>query len=149
MQTQTTAVGLVPTERRNPTQLTLMPVGQSQTALTRDQKRVAKEFGRETLVIEAERKKTEYGMWAIGDMRDAASFTFQNTVVSVLERQRQVQDKEYAACLAEFNRLNIQAAGRELLAAVEEGSGHILSVMAISLDLPQSSASGFWERLFG
>ena len=148
-QPQVNAIGLVPQERRQPMQFSLMPVGQTQPELTREQERVANEYGREILIIEADRKKAVFGLWSIGDIRNHASSTFQDLVVTVMEQQREIQDKEYAATIAQFNRMNIQEGAKDLLDAAQTGSTHIESVVSTSLDKLSAHEPNFLERLFG
>lgn len=141
-------LGLTSIDLPHPLQTGIVPFGQPNRALTREEKRISEECEREMLIIEGQREKTKFGTTAIGDIRDHSSFVFQDTVVAIAERQREMRGHEFEAYLVEFNRLNVQGCARNLLGAAEVGATNIGAMIFLSLDLPPEQLS-LWKRLFG
>ncbi len=64
--------------------------------------------------MDAERLPSE--LWWLSEIRVQASRAFQETVVSIMEREKEVCGEEFAPYIIEFNRLAVQSLAKHLLA---------------------------------
>lgn len=126
----------------------LVPFGQSNRALTRDQKRVTEEFGRQELIIEATGAKTAFGQDEIGEITQNGGFVFTDTVSYLFELKDEAHGKEYQPYVDEFTKVQVRTLAKHLMGTIEVGAVNIGAVINQSLDLPPEKPS-LWKRLFG
>lgn len=138
------ALGIVPTEA--PCGLSLEPprLSNSHRASSREQKRIREEFGRQTLIIEGQMQKTEFGQSAIGSIHAHGYGVYQDAVAGINARRQEVRGEDFDPFLEEFYRLNLQACGNHLLSAAKVGAANIGGTIYDSLDLPSEPRKGLF-----
>lgn len=129
----------------------IVSLAQSHHTLSHEEKRIAEEFGKQTFIISKQMEKSIHAASAIQDVRANLSYGFQDTVASIVEKQREVRGEDFESYVAAFNRGNVEGLAKNLLGVAAVSAENIGTMVYKSLDLPPvlPPPPSLWKRIFG
>jgi hypothetical protein len=116
--------------------------------MTRRERATVAEWRVQMLTIEAQKSKTIFGEYVLGDIHEYAAATFAETASNIWTIKESVRIPELQVYTDAFCHRQIQLAGRHMEQAALYGAENILKEIERSsrIELPKPT---FWQRLFG
>lgn len=116
--------------------------------ITRRERATAAEWRIQMMTIEAQKAKTLYGEYVIGDIHEHATATFAETVSNILLVKETARTPEVHHYVSSYCERQISLAARHIEHASVFGAENVLAEIERSprVELPKPT---FWERIFG
>lgn len=125
----------------------LVPYAPPDKPATRDERKIGVEYGKQTLVIEAQAAKTIFAQTKIADINRHVAVVFDVTAGFIVETKEIARGQEHQAYVDEFANRQIQIFARHMLGTVEVGVTRI----GLEIDRPlyiTAPPRTFWQHVF-